>query len=335
MANPYMGLAGSLARARRPPAQNDVYMQQPRGTGRPPQQYGSGSSGMFDPNKLRGPNASGFYSNDSIVRGGPQRGGGLGGVAGIDLLGGTGAFQTTMQPPQGGGFMGGMGGLMDQARGAIGGMAGGLPSGGVPGRGQGQGFFGGHDTSGGFFGGNPGTQYMGGMGGLMEQAAGTIGGMGAGLPSGGAPGRGQGQGFFGGHDTSGGFFGGNPGTQYMGGMGDALGLGGPQASLPPASGGMPYGGDARPPAFGGGPTPIPGGGGPAFGGGPSPGGATPGIHMLGRPTGMQVPGFGGGPTPGFDPTQRQTHAKPTGFGGGPLQTPLEDYQRPPMGRRFP
>lgn len=276
----YFGLANSLSRARRPPAQNDVYMQQPRGTGRPPQQYGSGSSGMFDPNKLRGPNASGFYSNDSIVRGGPQRGGGLGGVAGIDLLGGTGALQNTMQPPQGGGFMGGMGGLMDQARGAIGGMAGGLPSGGVPG-------------------------------------------------------RGQGQGFFGGHDTSGGFFGGNPGTQYMGGMGDALGLGGPQASLPPASGGMSYGGDARPPAFGGGPTPMPGGGGPAFGGGPSPGGATPGIHMLGRPTGMQVPGFGGGPTPGFDPTQRQTHAKPTGFGGGPLQTPLEDYQRPPMGRRFP
>lgn len=173
MANPYMGLAGSLARARRPPAQNDVYMQQPRGTGRPPQQYGSGSSGMFDPNKLRGPNASGFYSNDSIVRGGPQRGGGLGGVAGIDLLGAPGALQNTMQPPQGGGFMGGMGGLMDQARGAIGGMAGGLPSGGVPGRGQGQGFFGGHDTSGGFFGGNPGTQYMGSLGGLM----GGLGGM--------------------------------------------------------------------------------------------------------------------------------------------------------------
>ena len=41
MANPsYMGLAGSLARARKPPAQNDVYMQQPRGTGRPPQQFG-------------------------------------------------------------------------------------------------------------------------------------------------------------------------------------------------------------------------------------------------------------------------------------------------------
>ena len=240
----YFGLANSLSRARRPPAQNDVYMQQPRGTGRPPQQYGSGSSGMFDPNKLRGPNASGFYSNDSIVRGGPQRGGGLGGVAGIDLLGGPGAFLNTMQPPQGGGFMWGMGGLMDQARGAIGGMAGGLPSGGVPG-------------------------------------------------------RGQGQGFFGGHDTSGGFFGGNPGTQYMGGMGDALGLGGPQASLPPASGGMPYGGDARPPAFGGGPTPMPGGGGPAFGGGPTMGGnMDPNTSRLARPN---VPAFGGGPQPGPQP----------------------------------
>ncbi len=107
----YFGLANSLSRARRPPAQNDVYMQQPRGTGRPPQQYGSGSSGMFDPNKLRGPNASGFYSNDSIVRGGPQRGGGLGGVAGIDLLGAPGAFQNTMQPPQGGGLSDLLGGM--------------------------------------------------------------------------------------------------------------------------------------------------------------------------------------------------------------------------------
>lgn len=168
----YFGLANSLSRARRPPAQNDVYMQQPRGTGRPPQQYGSGSGGMFDPNKLRGPNASGFYSNDSIVRGGPQRGGGLGGVAGIDLLGGTGAFQTTMQPPQGGG------------------------------------------------------------------------------------------------------------------LSDLLG-------------GMSYGGDARPPAFGGGPTPMPGGGGPAFGGGPTMGGnMDPNTSRLARPN---VPAFGGGPQPGPQP----------------------------------
>lgn len=123
--------------------------------------------------------------------------------------------------------------------------------------------------------------------------------------------------------------------QGFGGGGFGSGLAGINAvpggfqnpvSMAPPMGGMSYGGDARPPAFGGGPTPMPGGGGPAF---------------------------GGGPTPAFDPTQRQMHAKPMGFGGGPqmlgppkpmqvpgfgggpAQTPLEDYTRPPMGRRFP
>lgn len=268
MANPsYMGLAGSLARARKPPAQNDVYMQQPRGTGRPPQQFG-GSPTPYG-NQLQQlaskPGLGGPYGSATQQGFTPSAGFG-GGIAGINA---TGGFQNPvsmsppmgggrgigMMPPQGGGFMGGMGGLMEQAAGTIGGMGAGLPSGGAPGRGQGQGFFGGHDTSGGFFGGNPGTQYMGGMGGLF-------GGSGPSMHPG---------------------FGGGPQTPPMGG-GSAGGLTdyiGALGGGPAFGGGPTMGGNTDPNA-----TRLTRPNVPGFGGGPV---------MLGPPKPMQVPGFGGGP----------------------------------------
>ena len=233
----YFGLANSLSRARRPPAQNDVYLQQPRngGGGRPPQQF-SGGLAMAKPGwggaPYGGMRQQGFG------------GGGFGsGLAGVNAV--PGGFGNA--PPSGG-----MGSVM---------------GGGFQGRPM--------DTTGGF-------QVQPGQFGFAN----PYGAAGQAPPSGGMT-------------FGGGMFGGNPGTQYMGGMGDALGLGGPQASLPPASGGMPYGGDARPPAFGGGPTPMPGGGGPAFGGGPTMGGnMDPNTSRLARPN---VPAFGGGPQPGPQP----------------------------------
>lgn len=107
MANPnmYGGLAGSLAaRAHKPPMQNDVYMQQPRGSGRPPQQFG-GSPTPYG-NQLQQlaskPGLGGPYG--SATQQGFTPGAGFGGgIAGINA---TGGFQNpvSMSPPMGGGM---------------------------------------------------------------------------------------------------------------------------------------------------------------------------------------------------------------------------------------
>ena len=89
----YFGLANSLSRARRPPAQNDVYMHNTPGAGRPPQQFGGGPA-MAKPGwgaPYGGMQQQGFGS------------GGFGsGLAGINA---TGGFQNpvSMAPPMPGG----------------------------------------------------------------------------------------------------------------------------------------------------------------------------------------------------------------------------------------
>jgi hypothetical protein len=121
----YFGLANSLSRARRPPAQNDVYMQQPRGVPAYAQQNRNNYTASATAPYAQASKPRDAYWYAPLPYGGMQQqgfgGGGFGsGLAGINA---TGGFQNpvSMAPPMSGGllgsntgatFMGGMGGSL-------------------------------------------------------------------------------------------------------------------------------------------------------------------------------------------------------------------------------